>query len=338
MSGARRRGALLAGAVILLAALYLVQGLITALQEKSPTGRPPLPTVESAAQLVLVGFRAVVVDVFWMQASDLQEEGQIDEAVAKYDKITKLQPDLADVWHYLSWNSMYNLPYELEAVEDKWNVIKLGVEYTDMAAQRVPDNGFFDKDIGFMLWHRFDDRTFPQAAYLRRKFREWKGKTNFEVAIEWMEKAVKSEEFKTLGEGSKDIWRRQIGYTLDRWTIQAFVDGELDTALRVAKLAVEKWEWISRFNKGDDPGININFDRLADAKKRLAAIKSFIASKEAAKQKTLDKASRLAAKSVDIWQSVVDVWPSGPDLPALQTATAWLERLNADKKAEKSEP
>jgi len=338
MTGAKRRIAWVGGVLVLLVALYAVQTLIRAKQEATPGGAPPLPPVESAAQLMFVGFRAIFVDIFWMQASNLQEEGRIDEAVAKFGQITKLQPDLHDVWHYLIWNMMYNLPYEVQAVEDKWNLIKLGVEYSDVAAKRVPDNGFFDKDIGFMLWHRFDDRTFREAEYLRSKFRQWKGTSNFEVAIEWIEKAVRSKEFDKLSVGAKDIWRRQITHTLDRWTSQAFVDGEPEIARQVAKRAIEKWEWAAQFNKSDDPSLDRNLKGLDDAKKRLLAVEKFLPSKEAAEQKNLDKAVGLAEESLDAWQWLVDAWPSGPDLPALRKAAAWVERLKADKGPEKDKP
>ncbi|MEW6355279.1 MAG: hypothetical protein AB1696_03060 [Planctomycetota bacterium] len=333
MTGSRKRVALAVAFVVLLAALYGAQAALTALQEAGPSGAPPLPTMESAAQLMLVGFRAMVVDVFWMQASNLQEKGRLDEAVAKYGQITRLQPDLADVWHYLIWNIMYNLPYEVEAVEDKWNLIKLGVEYTEVAAKRVPDNGYFDKDIGFMLWHRFDDRTFGEAEYLRRKFLETKGRTNFDAAIEWLEKAVVSKEFEELGEGAKDIWRRQITHTLDRWTTQAFVDGDLPTARSVAGRAIEKWQWAAQFNPSHDPKLDINLDRMKEARKRLQAVERFIESKEASDAGRVDDAIRQAEESVDAWQWLVDAWPSGPDLPGLQKAAAWLERLRVDKKA-----
>jgi tetratricopeptide (TPR) repeat protein len=333
MAGVKRRVACVVFMVILLAAAYAVQGLLTAAQNEYEGGATQLPLIESAAQLMLVGFRAVVVDVFWMQASSLQEDGQIDEAVTKFDKITKLQPDLPEVWHFLVWNIMYNLPYEVETIEDKWNLIKLGLTYADEAAKRCPNSGELANKIGFMVWHRFDDRTFEEAAYLRRKFREWKGETNFEAAIQWHEKAIRSEDFKKLGVGTQEIWCRQITHTLDRWTSQAFADGELEMALKAAKLAVEKWEWVSKLHPGDPahPEVDINLERLGHAKKRLLAVEESIASKKAADAGNEAEAIEHARLSADAWQWLVDAWPSGPDLPALRKAAAWLERLKIEK-------
>lgn len=315
---------------ILLGIVYAMQLQLTGQQEKYAGEAAQLPLVESAAQLMLIGFRAVLVDVFWMQASGLQDEGRVDEAIAKYDRITKLQPDLPEVWHYLVWNTMYNVPHEVESIEDKWNLIKLGLTYADEAGKRCPGSGTLAGQIGFMVWHRFDDRSFEEAAFLRKKFREWKGKTNFEAAIEWHEKAIRSEDYKDLGPGTQEIWCRQITHTLDRWASQAFADGDHEEALRAAKLAVEKWDWVSKLRPGDPdhPEGDLNLQFLAQAKKRLEAIEEFAASKKADASGDRAKAVEHAQKSVDSWQWLVDAWPSGPDRPALQKAESWFERLN----------
>jgi len=326
--------------VVLLVALYGLQCVLSAMQKHSAGGAPELPILESAAQLMLVGFRAVVVDVLWMQATELQEGSQIDESVAKYDKITRLQPDLPEVWHFLVWNIMYNLPHEVESPEDKWNLIKLGVSYADKARERcsmaLPGGGQMANQMGFMMWHRFDDRTFQEAPYLRRKFVEWRGKTSFQEAIEWHDRAISSYDYKQLRPGTREIWCRQITHTLDRWTSQTFADCDQDGALRPAREAVsgkQSWQWVAGLAPGDPdhPEVDLNLQFLKQAKWRLKAIEEFVASKKAAAAGDLAGAERHALESVSLWQQLTDAWPSGPDTPCLRKADAWVERLTIKK-------
>ena len=54
-------------------------------------------------------FRGLVVDILWMRAEKLKEEGQFFDARQIAEWITALQPRFASVRDFHSWNMAYNI-------------------------------------------------------------------------------------------------------------------------------------------------------------------------------------------------------------------------------------
>jgi len=75
-------------------------------------------------------FRGLVVDVLWMRAEKLKEQGQFFDAKQLADWITILQPRFASVWEFQAWNMAYNISVAIPATQpdQRWRWIKNGYE------------------------------------------------------------------------------------------------------------------------------------------------------------------------------------------------------------------
>lgn len=75
-------------------------------------------------------FRGLVVDVLWMRADRLKEEGQYFDANLLAELITTLQPRFAAVWEFHAWNMAYNISVAIPASQpdQRWHWVKKGYE------------------------------------------------------------------------------------------------------------------------------------------------------------------------------------------------------------------
>ncbi|MHC4171000.1 MAG: hypothetical protein ACYSWQ_29020 [Planctomycetota bacterium] len=75
-------------------------------------------------------FRGLVVDVLWMRADRLKEEGQFFDARQLAEWITLLQPRFASVWEFHAWNMAYNISVAIPATEpeQRWRWVRNGYE------------------------------------------------------------------------------------------------------------------------------------------------------------------------------------------------------------------
>ena len=61
------------------------------------------------ATVAMGAFRGLVVDVLWIRADRLKEQGQFFDAKQLAEWITVLQPRFAQVWEFQAWNMAYNI-------------------------------------------------------------------------------------------------------------------------------------------------------------------------------------------------------------------------------------
>src|SRR5512143_1657185 len=73
----------------------------------TPTENMP-PTL-AFATVGMGAFRGLVVDILWMRADKLKDEGQFFDALQLAKWITTLQPRFAAVWEFHAWNMAYNI-------------------------------------------------------------------------------------------------------------------------------------------------------------------------------------------------------------------------------------
>jgi len=75
-------------------------------------------------------FRGLVVDILWMRADKLKEEGQFFDARQLAEWITTLQPRFASVWEFHAWNMAYNISVAIPATQpdQRWLWVKNGYE------------------------------------------------------------------------------------------------------------------------------------------------------------------------------------------------------------------
>ncbi len=82
------------------------------------------------ATVAMGAFRGLVVDILWMRADRLKEQGQFFDAKQLADWITVLQPRFASVWEFQAWNMAYNISVAIPAdqPEQRWQWVRNGYE------------------------------------------------------------------------------------------------------------------------------------------------------------------------------------------------------------------
>ena len=92
------------------------------------------------ATVAMGAFRGLVVDILWMRADRLKQEGQFFDAKQLADWITTLQPRFATVWEFQAWNMAYNISVAIPASQpqERWRWVKNGYEL--LRDQGIPLN------------------------------------------------------------------------------------------------------------------------------------------------------------------------------------------------------
>ncbi len=90
-------------------------------------GAPPSLAFATAA---MGAFRGLVVDILWIRADQLKEQGQFFDARQLAEWITTLQPRFASVWVFHAWNMAYNISVAIPATqpEQRWKWVRNGYE------------------------------------------------------------------------------------------------------------------------------------------------------------------------------------------------------------------
>jgi hypothetical protein len=102
-------------------------------QEMKLISNEPLenaPPSLAFATIALGAFRGLIVDILWMRADKLKEEGQFFDARQLAEWITILQPRFASVWEFHAWNMAYNISVAIPATQpdQRWLWVKNGYE------------------------------------------------------------------------------------------------------------------------------------------------------------------------------------------------------------------
>ena len=140
--------------VILLISLTIAAGLLyasgaqldyinTQRKEMGLVINPPLENAPPSlvfATVAMGAFRGLVVDILWMRADKLKEEGQFFDAKQLAQWITKLQPRFAAVWEFHAWNMAYNISVAIPASQpdQRWQWVRNGYEL--LRDEGIPTN------------------------------------------------------------------------------------------------------------------------------------------------------------------------------------------------------
>jgi hypothetical protein len=89
-----------------------------------------IPPSLAFATIATGAFRGLVVDVLWMRADKLKDEGQFFDARQLAEWITILQPRFASVWEFHAWNMSYNISVAIPATQpdQRWRWVRNGYE------------------------------------------------------------------------------------------------------------------------------------------------------------------------------------------------------------------
>jgi len=99
-----------------------------------------IPPSLAFATVATGAFRGLLVDVLWMRADKLKEQGNFFDAKQLAEWITTLQPRFASVWEFQAWNMAYNISVAIPATQpdQRWRWVKNGYEL--LRDQGIPLN------------------------------------------------------------------------------------------------------------------------------------------------------------------------------------------------------
>lgn len=102
-------------------------------------------------------FRGLVVDVLWMRAEKLKQEGQFFDAKQLAEWITTLQPRFPAIWDFQAWNMAYNISVAIPASqpEQRWHWVRNGYEL--LRDKAIPQNPYeidLYRSLGWIFLHK----------------------------------------------------------------------------------------------------------------------------------------------------------------------------------------
>jgi len=170
-----RCAALAIGAMLIAAAAWL-QPPINAQREKLQLVPQDVETVppKYAWITALTGtFRGLAVDLLWMRAEKLKEEGKYYESHQLADWICTLQPRFAAVWQWHAWNLSYNISVATHTPEERWKWVYDGIRL--LRDRGIPNNpraiGLY-KELSWIIFHKVGDILDDMHNYYKR---QWAG-------------------------------------------------------------------------------------------------------------------------------------------------------------------
>jgi hypothetical protein len=109
------------------------------------------------ATVAMGAFRGLIVDILWMRADKLKEEGQFFDAKQLAEWITVLQPRFATVWDFQAWNMAYNISVAIPASqwEERWQWVRNGYELLrDKGIEKNPRSILLYRSLGWIFQHK----------------------------------------------------------------------------------------------------------------------------------------------------------------------------------------
>jgi hypothetical protein len=122
------------------------------------------------ATVAMGAFRGLVVDVLWMRADKLKEEGQFFDAKQLAEWITTLQPRFSAVWEFQAWNMAYNISVAMPATQpdQRWRWVKNGYELLrDEGIPLNPKNVGLYRELARIFQHKIGGVTDDAHKYYK---------------------------------------------------------------------------------------------------------------------------------------------------------------------------
>ncbi|NLK41005.1 MAG: hypothetical protein GX298_02985, partial [Planctomycetes bacterium] len=121
------------GAATLIGAAMQLDGIRTAREEMglvATTALENAPPSLAFATVALGAFRGLLVNILWIRADNLKQEGKFFDAKQLAEWITTLQPRFAAVWDFHAWNMAYNISVAIPNTqpEERWRWVRNGYE------------------------------------------------------------------------------------------------------------------------------------------------------------------------------------------------------------------
>ena len=150
----------LLGGVLLTLASMRMEPIQTARKDMGLVANEPLenaPPSLAFATVAMGAFRGLVVDILWMRADSLKQEGKFFDAKQLAEWITLLQPRFASVWDFHAWNMAYNISVAIPNTqpEDRWRWVRNGYELLrDKAIVKNPNSILLYRSLAWIFQHK----------------------------------------------------------------------------------------------------------------------------------------------------------------------------------------
>lgn len=142
------------------------------------------PVLENAppslafATVAMGAFRGLVVDILWMRADKLKDEGQFFDARQLAQWITTLQPRFGAVWEFHAWNMAYNISVAIPASqpEERFRWVRNGYELLrDRGIPLNPKSIQLYRELGRIFQHKMGGVSDDAHKYYKLRMAEMLG-------------------------------------------------------------------------------------------------------------------------------------------------------------------
>ena len=158
------------------------------------------------ATVAMGAFRGLIVDILWMRADKLKEEGQFFDAKQLAEWITVLQPRFASVWDFQAWNMAYNISVAIPASqwEERWRWVRNGYELLrDKGIEKNPRSILLYRSLGWIFQHKISGITDDCHRHYKRELAlSMRQLLDYPETNEYFEKLIGAP--KTLSEVTRD--------------------------------------------------------------------------------------------------------------------------------------
>ena len=138
----------------------------------SNTALENAPPSLAFATIAMGAFRGLVVDILWIRADKLKEEGQFFDAKQLAEWITTLQPRFAQVWDFQAWNMAYNISVAMPASQwqERWKWVRNGYELLrDKGIKYNPKSILLYRSLAWIFQHKMGGVTDDCHKHYKRE-------------------------------------------------------------------------------------------------------------------------------------------------------------------------
>ncbi len=129
-------------------------------------GDPP----EIAIAIAMGAFRGIFVNVLWIRAQNLKDEGRFHESIELARAITRLQPRFPRVWSFHAWNLAYNISVSTDTASERWRWVKSGIDLLRLEGiPRNPNDMHLQRELAWIFIHKVQGISDDANRYYKRQ-------------------------------------------------------------------------------------------------------------------------------------------------------------------------
>jgi len=125
--------------------------------------------------IAMGAFRGLFVNLLWMRANHLKDEGRYYEAMELSSAITRLQPRFPRVWAFHAWNMAYNISVTTQTAPERWQWVQSGVRLLrEQGVVHNPNDILVHRELAWIFLHKIGGWTDDANRYYKQQ-----------LALEW---------------------------------------------------------------------------------------------------------------------------------------------------------